>query len=283
MSAPSGQGPAVAAAGGRVDGSAPRVCVVLHDVAPARWDGCTEVLQHLRAVADAAGVALPVTLLVVPRMHADAAARVRVPPRYLRWLHRLARSGHELALHGLTHRDDGPPPQRWVDRLIRRHYTAGEGEFAALGHDDAAARIAAGRAWAAEHGLATPGFVPPAWLLSPAGWDAIAAAGFDYSCTLGQVVALPERRALRVPSLVFSTRAAWRRALSVAWNTALGWGTRGAPIVRLELHPADAAYPAVRDCWKRWLAAALRERTPIRLHEVAALARHRGTLLQAGG
>jgi predicted deacetylase len=243
--------------------------VVLHDVAPARWAGCTRVLQRVHAVAQAAGIELPVTLLVVPRMHGQAAASTL----YLRWLHRLARAGHELALHGFTHRDEGPAPRSWRERLLRHSYTAGEGEFAALTRDDAALRLAAGRAWAQQHGLQMRGFVAPAWLLNAAAWQAVSQAAFDYTCTLNEIVALPGHQTLRARSLVFSTRAAWRRWLSVPWNTALAWQQRNAPLLRLELHPGDSDHPLIERCWTRLLASALRARQPLSLHDAAMLAR----------
>ena len=254
------------------------LCVVLHDVSPAHWAACSRVLHQLRIVAQEAGVALPVTLLVVPQMH----GAVDVPKPYLRWLHGLLRGGHELALHGFTHRDDGPPARAWAERVVRQHYTAGEGEFAALDQSQAAGRLASGRAWAALHGLPMRGFVAPAWLLSAPSWNALADAGFDYTCTLTRVVALPERLALPAPSVVFSTRTPWRRALSLIWNRVLGWRARRAPLLRFELHPGDCEYAAVARCWSALLARALRTRQPLRLHEAAALAR-RNPGMQAAG
>ena len=250
-----------------------QICVVLHDVAPARWDSCTRVLRQVRAVAREAGVTVPVTLLLVPRLE----GLDRPPALYLRWLHGLARGGHELALHGLTHRDEGPPPRSLLERLQRRFYTAGEGEFAALSRREADARLAAGRAWAQEHDLQVQGFVAPAWLLNADGWDAVAGAGFDYTCTLNRVVALPGRQAVHAPSLVYSTRAAWRRVLSVWWTTLLARRQRHTPLLRLELHPGDCDHPAVQRCWTRLLRQALRERQPVRLCDAAQLARLDGT------
>ncbi len=247
------------------------LCVVLHDVAPARWGGCTRVLRLLRETATRARVELPVTLLVVPMMHGERGQS----PHYLRWLRHLQASGHELALHGLTHTDEGRPPRGLRERLLRRVYTAGEGEFAALDASEAAARLACARAWADRLGLHTPGFVAPAWLLNDAGWQAVAHAGFTHTATLDRVVALPGGEALAARSLVFSTRSAWRRVLSLAWNHALGWQLQRqqAPLLRLELHPQDADHPAIARCWQRLLLAALREREPLRLGEAAALAR----------
>lgn len=252
-------------------GGTRHLCVVLHDVAPARWDGCARVLKLLRETAARAGVELPVTLLVVPMMHGEGAAS----PHYLRWLRHLQDSGHELALHGLTHRDEGRPPRGLRERLLRRFYTAGEGEFAALERPEAEARLARARAWAEQQGLRTPGFVAPAWLMNEAGWDAVKRAGFTHSATLDRVLTLPGGEALQAQSLVFSTRSAWRRGLSLAWNRWLAQRleSRQAPLLRFELHPQDADHPAIARCWQRLLRAALRERTPLRLGEAAALAR----------
>jgi hypothetical protein len=253
--------------------AARHLCVVLHDVAPSRWLGCTRVLRQLRAVAREAGVKLPVTLLVVPMMHGVAGSS----SCYLRWLHSQAWAGHELALHGLTHSDEGPPPRSLREYLLRRQYTDSEGEFAALSHAQAAERLAAGRAWAQQHDLAMAGFVAPAWLLNAESWEAVAEAGFDYTCTFDRVVALPERQAVVAPSLVFSNRAGWRRRLSVLRNTLLGRRLRRTPLLRLDLHPGDCENPAVQRCWSRLLAQALREREPLRLQQAAALAREAGT------
>lgn len=255
--------------------SARDLCVVLHDVAPARWQACLRVLDALQRCAERAGVELPLTLLVVPRMHGDSV----LPPAYLRWLHEMAGAGHELCLHGLTHRDEGPRPRGLRDWLLRRHYTAGEGEFAALSGEAARARLQEARAWARALGLTMHGFVAPAWLMNPASLEAVAAAGFTHSCTLRAVLALPQGRALASPGLVFSTRAAWRRQLSLRYNAWLARRARDARLLRLELHPHDADHPAVLQCWTRLLDEALRTRVPVRLAEAAQLAARLGAPL----
>ena len=251
--------------------SARDLCVVLHDVSPARWEGCQRVIAELQRCAEQAGVHLPLTLLVVPHMHGDAA----LPAPYLRWLYAMQRAGHELVLHGLTHRDEGPPPGGLRERLLRHVYTAGEGEFAALPQAEAAQRLSAGRAWARALGLPMQGFVAPAWLMSPGTLQAAADAGFGHTCTLTEVIALPQGQALAAPSLVFSTRAAWRRGLSLLWNRWLARRSRHARLLRLELHPAAADFPAVRRCWTGLLREALAHRVPLRLAEAAVLARRR--------
>ena len=111
------------------------------------------------------------------------------------------------------------------------------------------------------------GFVAPAWLTSAGTWAALDELGFGYACTLSRLVALPSRRSLRAQSLVYSTRAAWRRALSLGWNEAVARVERSRPLLRFELHPADAEHASVRRSWMRLLDAALREREAVTLSQ----------------
>lgn len=239
--------------------------VVLHDVSPASWPACQRVMSQVRRVARREGARLRLTLLVVPAMHGEPAT-----PAFVRALRYLVHHGHELALHGLTHRDDAPPGKSWFDHAKRQWYTDGEGEFSALDHSQAAQRLALGRAWSTALHLPMRGFVPPAWLLSEPAWDAVESAGFSYTCTLNEFVTLPDRQRLSSRSLVFSTRSMWRRVASVAWNTALYGLLRRSPLLRLELHPEDADHPMVLRCWTGILMRALRDgRQPLCLNEVA--------------
>jgi predicted deacetylase len=234
--------------------------VVLHDAAPATWSACERLRRCVRAVAP-----VPLTWLAVPRRHGA--------PRDARFEAALdaARSqGDELALHGWTHRDDaGGRPRGPIDYARRRWYTAGEGEFAALSRAAASERLRLGRQWFEASGWPLAGFVAPAWLMSPGTWDALDAAGFEYTCTLSRIVALPSRASLASRSIVYSTRAAWRRALSRGWNAALARAQRTRPLLRFELHPGDAEHAALRRSWMRLLERALREREAVTLREVA--------------
>ena len=246
--------------------------VVLHDVSPSSWPACQRVMTEVRRIARREGAKLRLTLLVVPAMHGEPAT-----PAFVRTLRYLVHHGHELALHGLTHSDDAPPGDGWLDHARRRWYTDGEGEFSALDRSQAALRLALGRAWSTALQLPMRGFVPPAWLLSEPAWDAVESAGFSYTCTLNEVVTLPGRQRLASPSLVFSTRTAWRRFASVAWNTVLSVVLQRSTLLRLELHPHDADHPMVKRCWSRILTRALRHgRQPLRLNDVARQVQSRG-------
>ena len=226
------------------------VCVVLHDVADATLAACERVQRALDDVAP-----LPLTLLAVPRYHGRPASAALAG-----WLSHQQAHGHELALHGWTHRDDGQP-RGPLDRLRRRVYTRGEGEFCDLSEADAAWRLQQGRAWFAQHGWVLQGFVAPAWLLGPGAWAALRAdGGFRYTATLGHLHRLCDGRRLASRGVVYSSSTAWRRGASVAWAAFNARSLQHNPLLRLELHPADADHAGIRRSWQRVLEEALRRR-----------------------
>jgi predicted deacetylase len=230
--------------------------VILHDVAPATLPGCERVLRCLGEIAP-----LPVTLLAVPCYHGQ-----RATPALEEWLDEANAHGDELALHGYMHRDDGRP-RGLVDHALRRWYTAGEGEFAAISVTEARERLQAGRQWFLSRRWPLHGFVAPAWLMNAPTFRLVRDLGFEYTCTLTRVVSMRERRSLSSPSLVYSTRAAWRRALSLPWNEALARLSDTRPLLRLELHPADADHRGVRRSWMHLLERALARRRVATLHD----------------
>ncbi|HMC16918.1 MAG TPA: polysaccharide deacetylase family protein [Albitalea sp.] len=234
------------------------ICVVLHDVAPATRAACERILA---AIADVAP--LPLTLLAVPRYHCEPSR-----PEFEQWLVERHAGGDEIALHGYTHQDDGTP-RDLVDHLRRRHYTRGEGEFSALGMDEALRRLTAGVRWFARMGLPLHGFIAPAWLMSQGTWEALRFMDLRYTCTLRRLVLLPDLRHLDSQSLVYSASSAWRRGASVLWNRALAARLRHNPLLRLELHPHDADHKAVLRSWQHLLATHLQARRPSTLQAVA--------------
>jgi len=210
--------------------AARRLCVSIHDVAPATWAECRTLLDAVAAVAD-----IPLTMLVVPAYHGAA----ETVPEFDHQLELRVARGDELALHGYTHLDDGPPARGWREAYARRVYTSGEGEFAALAANEAAARLKLGMQWFARRGWTLRGFVAPAWLLGAGGWQALRQSGLLYTTTWRRFHLLGNRQSVDAPSLVYSSRNAWGRALSrqaVSWT---GLMQRQAPLVRLSLHPRD--------------------------------------------
>ena len=230
-----------------------QLCIVLHDVAPATWPQC----ERLLALIDEFGQP-PITLLVVPNFHGrggvgDAPALTAA----IEW--RIGR-GAEVALHGYFHRDDALPPRTPTDWLRRRVLTASEGEFAALPHDEAAARI--DRGWRELSELFRPvrGFVAPAWLSSEGTWSALRESGLRYASTRRSLIALDGMRRVRAPAISLSMRSRWRRVASRVWLRALCRATAAMPLVRLALHPADVQHPDAMEDWRRVLAALLDQR-----------------------
>jgi uncharacterized protein len=230
----------------------PTLCIVLHDAAPSTRPACVRTLAAVRQVAGD----VPVTILAVPRYHDEAPSA-----EFEAWLGERVRRGDELALHGCTHRDDGAPEGR-LDALRRSQYTRGEGEFWALSRVEALARMDIGIAWFANNRWPLYGFVAPAWLLGPGARAALFERSFDYTATLRQLVHLPSQVAEISQSIVYSTASGWRRSASLAWNRLVDLAERRNPVLRIELHPRDADFVAVRRSWQAILQRALKHRRP---------------------
>ncbi len=206
-------------------------CVEVHDVAPPTWRLCQRLVDWL----DARGVG-PLALLVVPYYH-------RVSPTigdrpFLDWLADRRARGDELVLHGYVHLDESPAGGGVAMRLARRWLTAGEGEFAALGHDEAARRLQAGLELFRDAGWPRPGFVPPAWLAGAQARSAIDDSGVAYLAMRNTVRVVPGNRCVRAPAVAWSMRSRPRRLTSLAVN-ALRALQRPSNL-RVALHPADA-------------------------------------------
>jgi predicted deacetylase len=249
-----------------VDADAPArlpLCVSIHDVAPATWYDCQRLHDAVRAVAD-----IPLTWLVVPRYHGSRARSLPMETA----LGALLDAGHELALHGYTHRDDVPlaPASGLGQRFSRSIFTQREGEFSALGEEEARARIALGRAWFAERGWPLAGFIAPAWLLGAGAWRALCteppAPPFLYTTTFGRfhwLGAGQPGQSLWAPSLVYTARNRAGRLLSPRLIDVAQLAQGRAPLMRLSLHPADARHPALLRHMQRLLAHLLARREPL--------------------
>jgi predicted deacetylase len=233
------------------------LCVSIHDVAPATWADCLRLHEAVRAVAPD----LPLTWLLVPRFHGDAAASLAMD----RALSQLLTEGHELALHGYTHLDTAAPRPGWRDHVLRRIYTQGEGEFAALGEGEALHRIDLGLAWFARRGWPVDGFVPPAWLASAGTRRALRQRPFIYTTSISRFYFLPDERSVWSPSLMYTARNRAGRCLSppLTQAAALALALVGAPLVRLALHPADARHPALLRHAQHLIAHLLQQRRGI--------------------
>lgn len=194
---------------------------------------------------------------MVPDWHARG--RIDAAPEFLRAIDARIAHGDEVALHGYFHRDDAPAPRTPGAWLRRRVLTAGEGEFAALDAQTAAARLHAGLDLLRRPGWTIDGFVPPAWLANAATRAALRHSDLRWTSTHTALIALDggDERRIAAPCLTASPRSAWRRAASRALLRAgLRLGAR-APLVRIGLHPADADHADLLACWREVLGALL--------------------------
>lgn len=248
-----------------------RLCIALHDVAPATWPQC----ERLLAMLDELG-ASPVALLVVPDFH--GLGRIEDDPKFIAAIEQRIRRGDEIALHGYTHRDDAAPPKNPWQWFRRRVMTAGEGEFSELDRQEARRRIRRGMDAMSRVDWQVEGFVAPAWLASAGTWQALAASSLRYTSTHTALVDL-RGGSIAAPCITVSSRSIWRRVASRLWMRVSALAVRHAAIVRIGLHPVDADHVRMMAAWRKLLTELLRDRvvaTKIATIEAAASAADAG-------
>jgi predicted deacetylase len=214
----------------------PALLVSLHDVSPLTLAECARGLALLRQAE------LPLealTVLAIPRHEGGVA--LDEDQATVRFLRELADAGATLVMHGLTHR---MPGRAWTPLgFARGHvFARGQGELLRATAAEAARALDEGVAILRRAGLeaATRAFVPPAWLLSAAARDVVAAAGFTFYETFAGIVHAGRVRAPRV--------IGWGSLNAVETvATALYADVQSclpARDTRLALHPADMRRPS---------------------------------------
>jgi predicted deacetylase len=223
--------------------------VSLHDVSPLTLPECEAAVDLLREV----GLS-PAQLTVLAIPHHEEKTTLDAHPPTVRFLRALEDQGARLVMHGLTHRMSG---RCWSPLgMFRAHiFARGQGELYAADAAETARRLDAARDILIRAGLegATHAFVPPAWLLSPAGRQVVASRGFDFYEVFGGIMHQGARHARRV----------------------VGWGSlnpietvataiyadlqsiRAGLDTRLAIHPADMRLPAQRRAIRRTLTRLL--------------------------
>jgi len=110
-----------------------------------------------------------------------------------------------------------------------------------------------------KRGWATNGFIAPGWLMPEEQDGILKDLGFQYTTRLRGYQNLAKSQFTPSQSLCYSTRALWRREVSLGWNGWLGSRARGWKLARLSLHPNDFRYPRIRRQICRWVELALAE------------------------
>jgi predicted deacetylase len=218
-------------------GSVPRLVVSVHDVSPATAE------QTRRWCDDADRLGIPLSLLVIPGPWRGVA--LADAPDYARVLADRAGRGDEIVLHGYTH--VAGPEGGAVRRLVGQAVARGAAEFAALSADEAASRLAAGRAVLAGVGLSAEGFCPPGWLASPAAITSLKTHGFRYVTTHWGLRHLHDGRLHRGFALSHRPTGGPGERVGVALlRAAARRGAARGGLVRIALHPDDLSRPALR-------------------------------------
>ncbi|CAN5800475.1 DUF2334 domain-containing protein [soil metagenome] len=214
--------------------AAPRraLIVSLHDVAPRTRETCERIVQEIaRCGVDAC------SLLVVPDYHHSGASMA--DREFVRWLRQLEDAGHEVVIHGYFHQRPRGEREKLGAQLLTRLYTKDEGEFYDLPYEEALRRISTAREEFTAAGLRPRGFIAPAWLLGPEAERAAADAEMEYTTRLTTIRDLRTGQDFQSRSMVYSTRAEWRRVMSLGWNWTMLHLLRDVELVRLGIHPPD--------------------------------------------
>lgn len=235
--------------------------VSIHDVTPA----FEAEVRTLHAMCVRIGV--EPALFAVPDWHGEWPLEGH--PRFVQWLLARASAGAEIVLHGERHDEVGL--RRGIgDSLRAWGRTAREGEFLTL--DYAAARVRMERGIDRLHalGLSPVGFVPPAWLCRAATHRAAADLGLRFTEDEHGLQIHPARGRVRAPALRWSARSGVRaRGSSIVAD--VRWKLqRGAPVIRLALHPGDLRHPTVVRSIERALTRWPAEHPVVRYAEYAS-------------
>lgn len=215
--------------------------VALHDIAPVNWSAYRPFVEQMDSMGN-----VRMSWLVVPDFHHRSATFE--DHKFLDLLERRLSMGDELVLHGFYHCDEAAPPKTPRDYFMRRFYTV-EGEFYPLAEDEARARLERGMELFDKRCWPIHGFVAPAWLMGKGTRRALRDLPFTYTSDPGHFYELPTFQAHRVPTLVWSCRAKWRRAMSYVVNEVSRLQYRSLPTIRFGLHPIDMHYAAAHDYW----------------------------------
>lgn len=230
--------------------------VSVHDVSPLTWQAVDQIINKLYLLG------VPRTsLLVIPNHHRKC--HILEDTGFRNWLREKVQAGHEPVIHGYYHRRRR---RRWegpVKRFLTRVYTAGEAEFYDQEFDDSLRLVARAREQFHKLGLQPEGFIAPAWLLGQQSEQALRRLHIRYTVRIESIINLVNNQVHRSRSLVYSTRAWWRRWLSLGWNAWLHKQLERKPLLRISIHPSDIEHPMIWRQIEQFLLQAQRKRRKV--------------------
>lgn len=206
--------------------------IALHDVAPSTLDATARWRAIVAADTDG-----PVSLLVVPRYGGRESWRAGPGAG---WLRERRRAGDEAVLHGYSHLSSRGRDGR---------------ELAGREARSIATLIEDGAREMREVGLDAEGFIAPSYVHPPAMGASCRSAGLRWWAT--RTALRDEAGSRRVPSIGLGASTPARRAWSPSAALMAARALAPAPVVRLDLHPADLEHArlerAGRDLLRRLL------------------------------
>jgi len=233
--------------------ASPKLIVSFHDLHPGSQSACVRFLE----IAREAGVDR-MSLLVVPQFHGNRPFSEEIG--FCHWLRQLSEVGHDMCLHGYYHQSE-QVKGGLLKQLTGKVYTAGEGEFYQIDEATATERLNRGLDMMDQARLPVCGFTAPAWLVSDQATETLRQRGFGYSTRWGQVDLLQSQQQINIPTLVYSCRNAWRRAVSLRWIDFFHKKHRNSPNLRFAIHPGDLEHPALVDHIRKHLRIAMQTRS----------------------
>jgi predicted deacetylase len=242
-----------------------RLLLSIHDVGPRFEQEVDRLIGHVAAHVEPAALAM----LVVPDHW--GAHPIGANPNFARRLRQWADAGVTMFAHGWFHQDMATHDDR-LSRFKARHMTAGEGEFLGLGAQEAARRMADGRALIEDIiGRPVAGFIAPAWLYGAPALGALRESGFALAEDHMKIWHAPTGRVLaRGPVVTWASRSPARMASSLLAAHVLPPLLARAPVARVAVHPGDAHRPALLASIDRTLTRLRRTHAPARYGDLLA-------------
>ncbi|MFH1174668.1 MAG: DUF2334 domain-containing protein [archaeon] len=209
--------------------------VSIHDVAPVYKKELETICSNLslRNIE-------PRNWLVIPNYAGQSILEDAV---FVSWLNVLQGKGDELVMHGCTHRSsERTYDTRWK-KWKGEYFADGCGEFQQCTYTQAKSRLHEGRMLLEQAGIATTGFVAPAWLLNAqaerAAWD----VGVSYIAGLARI---KERDKARfVPTIGLTSRQDGSRVALRTYATCMQHWPGD---VQVAIHPQDVNDEEIMRC-----------------------------------
>lgn len=221
--------------------STKKLLASIHDVSPRFSDEVDRLLDQLARHLDGPKLGM----LVVPDYWSSAP--IEGNAAFQRRLHDWAAAGIEIFVHGWAHRDTSHHTGR-LNGWRARHMTAGEGEFLGLDHTTALERMVAAKQLIEQAtGIATTGFIAPAWLYGPGALTALSEAGFTMAEDHMKVWD-PQSGAIlaRGPVITWASRSEARITSSLGFAALARHALKPLTNVRVAVHPGDVHVPRLR-------------------------------------